>query len=327
MNGNVDLNFDYMDDLNLPKVEGVAQLPLDKFVRRKWINEEQETRWIENYKQNRGKIKPAVRTNDAANMACILVGSSPAIRNQVDILKNLNHNFILVSSNGAYQFLLENGIIPDYVVLIEARNHVVDDLKGASNGTKLVVSPFADPEILRLWKGGYENYMVGGGDRINNEILKDFEGKTDIDIGGGNVLNASLLWAYKYLMCRNFIMVGVSLCYYDDYYIDGRSTEHVMKNFEQTKGFHKAVDMYGEVVNTTSALLMYKTWLETYSKIMNIDLVNSTEDGILGVYPEPVSRDEDGLKFRLKYIPWINIAPLDNAIKAFTEKFNEFGGK
>lgn len=320
------INFDYMKALNLPSVEGISQVPLDEFVKRRWIDEEQENKWIENYEQNKGKIKPAIRTSDAFERTCILVGSSPAIKKQVDVLKRLNHNFILIASNGAYQFLLENDIIPDYVVLIEARNHVVDDLKGASNGTKLVTSPFVDPEILNNWKGDYETYMVGGGDKINDLILRDWEGKTDIDIGGGNVINASLLWTYKYLMCRNFIMIGVSLCYYDDYYINKRSTKYVSKTFEQTKGFHKAVDMYGEVVDTTSSLLMYKTWLETYSKLMEIELVNSTEDGILGVYPEPISRDEDGLKFRLKYIPWINIAPLSTAIRAFTQKFNDFGG-
>lgn len=322
----MEIDFDYMRDLNLPSIEGVQQIPLDAFVRTRWIDVEQEDRWIKNYKQNRDKIKPAIRTSDGFERACILVGSSPGIKKQVDTLKRLNHNFILISSNGAYQFLVKNGIIPDYVILIEARDHVVDDLKVSSNGTKLVVSPFVDPEILNTWGGDYENYMVGGGDRINEVLSRDWEGKSDIDIGGGNVINASLLWAYKYLMCRSFVMIGVSLCYYDDYYVDGRSTEYVMRDFEKSKGFHKAVDMYGEVVNTTAPLLMYKTWLETYSKLMGIELVNSTEDGILGVYPEPVNRDENGINFRVKYTPWINIAPLGATIKAFTRKFNDFGG-
>lgn len=321
----MDVNFDYMDDLNLPELEGVVKIPLDKFVRRKWVDEGQEDLWIKNYEINRDKIKPAIRTNDAMERACILVGSSPAIRKQVEVLKRLNHNFILISSNGAYKFLLENDIIPDYVVLIESRDHVVGDISESSNGTRLVTSPFVDPKVLETWKGDYETYMVGGGDRLNELMVND--GHTDIDVGGGNVINASLLWAYKYLMCRNFIMIGVSLCYYDDYYIDGRSTEHVMTDFENKKGYHKAADMYGEVVETTSPLLMYKTWLETYSKLMGIDLINSTEDGILGVYPEPVSIDDEGLKFKVKYLPWINIAPLSNAIEAFTRKFNDFGGK
>ena len=314
-------NFEYLDDL-IPEFEGLEKTSLDKLVRQKWVDEKQEQGWIENYKKIKHRLKPAKIRDDGINKACIIIGSSPAIEKQVDTLKNLGDNFILISSNGAYRYLCRNGIVPDYVFIMESREHVINDLTQPLNGTKLVASPFINAKILDNWGKNYENYLVGGGPKFTPMIEKDFE----VDIAGGNVVNTSLLWAYKYLRCRNFIFIGCSLCYYDDYYIDKKSTDNVLGDFEKQKGFYNAADMHGEVVNTTLPLLMYKVWLETYSSIMNIDMINSTEDGILGVYPKPIGRDKDGIKFQVHYLPWINIAPLEMAIRAFTKKFNNFGG-
>ncbi len=319
-----EVNFDYMKDLDVPVLDGMKRVCLDKFVRQKWTNHKQEDIWIKNYKENKDKLKPSAKSHDGAKKACILVGSSPAIKRQVNALKKISDDFILISSNGAYKFLLDNDIIPDYVMVIEGRDHVVGDVSEQKNGTKLITSPFVDPKIIENWQGDYLTYMVGGGDKFTPIIEQDWD---EIDIGGGNVINCALCWAYKYLMCNNFILIGVSLCFYDDYYVDGRSTEHVIDDFDMIKGFYKATDMYGEIVNTTLPLLMYKTWLETYSKEMKIDLVNSTEDGILGVYPIPITKDKNGINFKLGHVPWINIAPLSIAIEAFKQKFSDLGGK
>lgn len=77
--------------------------------------------------------------------------------------------------------------------------------------------------------------------------------------------------------------------------------------------------MYGQMVTVTPPLVMYKTWLETYIKYALKEgggsFVNSTEDGVLGVLPEPIKTDE-GWEFEPRYIPWINITPLYMAIEA-----------
>jgi hypothetical protein len=317
------MNLEYLNEL-IPEFEGLEQQSMTEFLEQRWINDEQEGMFIKNYKKNKHRIKRTTASNDGKRRACIIVGASSAVKKQIHLLKNLDDNFILVVCNNIYGYLLEHDIVADYVFLLEGRDHVIDDIKIKHNDTKLIVSPFVDSKILDSWGDNYETYLLGGGPKFTEMIREDFG---DIDIGGGNVTNTSILWAYKYLMCRNFILCGVGLSFKDDYYADGRSTKHVLQDFDGEVGLYNAVDMYGEVVYSTRPLLMYKTWLETHSKMLGIDLINSSEEGILGVYPEPIDRDENGINFRVKYLPWINIAPLHVAIEAFTEKFNDIGGK
>lgn len=308
-------NFDYMKLLEVPQVDGVHTIPLNDFVGMKgWVSEELRDIWRRNYLVNREKIVATKVSNKARQKCCILVGSSPAIKKQIELLKNIGDNFIIISSNGAYPYLVENGVNPDYVVLIEGREHVLRDMCFDSDA-KLVVSQFVDPLIYDIWKGPIETFFCGSGSL--DDLIK--EDGYEIDVAGGNVTNASFLWSYKYLGCRNYITIGSSLCYYDDYYVDGRSTKHVMDNLEENEYFN-AVDMYGKVARTTAPLLLYKTWLETYSRISGAEFINATEDGIFGVYPEPVEMKDDNLTYRVKYLPWISIAPLSLAIEAYNNK-------
>ena len=311
-------NFDYMRLLDVPQVDGIHSIPLNDFVGMKgWINDSIQDTWRKNYIANRNKIVVTKQSSEARKKCCILVGSSPAIKPQIKTLKNINENFIIISSNGAYPWLMQNGVEPDYVMLIEGRDHVVGDVSLKSNA-KLIVSQFVDPKIYDIWNGPIETFVcsaTGMEDLIKEDGL-------EVDVAGGNVLNASFLWSYKYLGCRNYITIGNSLCYYDDYYVDGRSTDHVMKNLKDHEHI-KAVDMQGNVVSTTAPLLLYKTWLETYSRISGADFINATEDGIFGVYPEPVEKTEDNIKFRVKYLPWISIAPLSLAIEAYNNKLED----
>lgn len=328
-NKRANLDFDYFDLLEVKEVDGLGKIPLNDFIGKSWINDETDALWVKNYKANREKIKPPIKTYKGKDKVCILVGASPAINKQLETLKRLkyNDNFIILSSNTVLRRLIENGIEPDYAFAIEARNHIVEDLDVDAWNCELVCSPFVDPNALSAWKGPVSFYILGGGKKYSKLLKEDLGGRHEIDIGGGNVVSTSMLWAYKYLQCRKFIFIGTSLCYYDDrYYHDNRSTEYVGQDISQWKGKYQALDIYGKAVDTTPALTMYKVWLETFMRhAEGVDFLNCTEDGILGVYPEPVSFNNGTAQFKTKYIPWINIVPLKTAIMAFNNSL--IGGK
>jgi hypothetical protein len=86
----------------------------------------------------------------------------------------------------------------------------------------------------------------------------------------------------------------------------------------------KAVDIYGEIVNVTPAQLSYKTWLENFIRhAPGGTFTNCTEDGILGVVPEILSLDGEDGTYTIRYLPWINIIPFADTVKAYNEKFKE----
>ena len=312
-----ELNFDYIKDLTGNSEEII---PMDEFMERTWVNPELESKWYDNYSKNKSSIQPAKQRNDGR--VAILVGASPGINKNYEVLKNIDDNFVIISSLPAAKFLVDNDIIPDFVFAVDAAYHNLDDLDFDHSGTTLVTSPFVMPEILNAWTGKAETYLLGGGKGFNETIIEDW-GKHDI--GGGNVISAAYLWAYKYLQCRHFIVMGVSLCFYKDYYFDGRKKPN--ETPDEYNGWYNAVDIYGEVVSTTPTLTMYKTWFETYVKHINEhgggSFINSTEDGILGAYPELVASDKEESTFRLKFIPWISIVPLSVAIEGHKLRLRE----
>jgi hypothetical protein len=305
------------------EVRGVIQLDVDSFIKQKWVPEFIDDIWLDHFKQNLPNLVPSKQTYIGLNKVVVLVGASPAIKKQVEQYKSLDENFIIVSSNGAYKFLVENGIIPKYVFVVEGRTHVEKDFEIFTEGTTLVAAPYVSPKIIKNWKGPIEFYLLGGSTKYASEIKKYFR-EDQLDVGGGNVISTAMLWAYKYLMCRHFIFTGVSLCYYEDYYWDKRDTSHVCSKEVFEDKVIKCVDMYGKIANITPSLCMYKTWLEAQTKFApDATFTNSTEDGVFGVYPQPIGRDGDDIQFQLKFIPWINIVPLSMAIEAYKKHFKE----
>jgi hypothetical protein len=305
--------------LDVPHVEGLGTIDLNGFVGRDWTDAGLRKIWIKNYLKNKLNIINRESKQRFDNNCCVLVGSSPSVQNQIKALKRVAclKNFKIIACNGIYKWLLKNDIIPDYVFLVEGRSHVLSDINKPNDKTTLVVSPFVDPEVFNIWRDNIEVYICGGGDDFDEIIRKDYD---DLNITGGNVVNTSFLWAYRYLGCRDFIATGVALSYKNDYYFDNRSTEHVMGDNIHTV---HAVDMYGDVVKTTTPLLLYKVWLETYSRISGADFVNATEEGILGVYPEPTAYEDGNISGRVKYLPWMSIAPLELAIDAYNNKLED----
>ena len=317
----IEMQFDYLSDLT-NKVDGLDHINLQKFVKDGWVGEELENKFIANYEINKNKAELSDALEPQPSKTCILIGASPAVNKQIETLKTIDENFILVSSNKVYQLLVESGIQPDFVFAVEARPHIKTHLLCGSKGkTKLIVSPFVYPEVIDDWDGEKYFYPVGGGKRFNKIIEEDFVCR---DVSGGNVINTSMVWAYKYLACRDFIIIGTSLCYYDDYYYDSAPVDTIGTDLKKWDKYF-ACDIYGKAVKTTPVLTMYKTWFECYSKYANCNFINATEDGILGVYLDPINYDKESgdMSFRVKYIPWINIVPLDVAIKGYKLKFKE----
>ena len=290
-----------------------------------WISEEADNRWYDNYEKNKKFLRPMDIT-DQHNKTYILVGSSPAVKRNVHFLKDLDDRFEVIACNATAKMLQDKGINFKYVMTIEGGHHISKDFDFDSSDKVLIASPFACPDAYTKWRGEAYTYFLSGGKKYKEAFEKDWAGKVDIDIGGGNVISSAYLWAYKYLRARHFVVIGMSLCYYDgkEYYFDGR--EKPNDPLDQWRTWLKAMDIYGNIVTSTPPLLMYKQWLETYTKYAaeyGGSFINSTEDGILGVLPKPI--EVDGLKVRLKpvYIPWLSIVPLYHSIQAHKTRMED----
>lgn len=318
--GQVKLDVSYFERVLDKDSAPFEMLNMEEWIETKKIPDFLDEIWLANYGEIKNRIVRFPATMAGKNKVAIMVGASPAINKNYEALRKIDQNFIVICTPTCLKFLLERDIIPDYVIAIEGRDHWLDDFDCDTSDLHLIAGPFVPPAALDKWKGTIHWYVMGGGEKFHNEIAKDFE---DLDVGGGNAINTGFLWAYKYLHCRQFIFMGVSLCYYDDYYFDGRPQP--IEPLEQYGYLFQAMDIYGELVKTTPTMLQYKTWLEAALEaslgFAHGEFVNSTEDGILGVLPD--LKIEDGmLRGRPKYLPWLNIIPLELAVDGYKRKLN-----
>ena len=319
MQDNCAIDFNYLNKIGLDKPTwGVTPFELNDFVGPEWVADWLDELWCENYSVNKNKgIPKCSRSWEGRGKAVVFVGASPAVLKNIDTLKTLGDDFIIVACNGIYGKLLQEGVRVDYIFALEARPHIAGDFTIQDEHAELIVSPFVAPAVLEAWKGKTSMYYLGGGRKYSAML------ETDTDIGGGNALNTAACWAYKYLNARDFIFIGMSFCYYDDYYFDGRTTEHVCKFDEKSKNI-KAIDMYGKMVQVTPSQLMFKTWLENFvAQAKDAHFINATEDGILGVVPEILSFDGTDGTYTLKYLPWISIIPFNMAVDSYRRLFME----
>ncbi len=52
---------------------------------------------------------------------CAIVGGAPSVKNYLEEIKDLPPSTMIFSVNGTHDYLLENGIFPDYFVMMDAR--------------------------------------------------------------------------------------------------------------------------------------------------------------------------------------------------------------
>jgi hypothetical protein len=287
------------------------------------IHGELDELWARNYTANRDKIQKFPQMNWGRNKVAVLVGASPSLKKNYKVLHELNENYIVITTPTTLKFLLDEGIQPDVVFACEGRDHWLNDIVCDTRNLMLIGSPFLPPEVLEMWQGCCYHYILRGGEKYDKMIQEDYP---DLwDVGGGNSLSTAFLWSFKYLMCRRFVFVGTSFCHYaGNYYYDDRPQP--VEKLDRWN-FLKAMDIHGNIVNTTPTLLSYKVWLEAAMRSAfnkyQAEFVNCTEDGILGVWPE-VEEERDGVYYgRKRYIPWMSVAPFEMTINAYTEMFKE----
>ena len=221
-NFEVEMDFNYFKDII--DSSGMKMIdPNDLVKKESWVPDSLDDIWYENYQKNKPKINP-VFTKDWRDKTFIIVGSSPAIKRNTHFLKSLDDNFVIVSCNASAKYLIDNGVRVDYVFAIEGQHHIEKDFDFDTSNLTLISSPNVSHRALHKWRGDNYTYFLSSGKRYKQALLKDWGGRVNIDIGGGNVVSTAYLWAYRYLSARHIVVTGMSLCYYDNepYYFDGR---------------------------------------------------------------------------------------------------------
>ena len=270
--------------------------------------------WLENMYENmhlwneHGCIQDLLRLGK--NKATIGVGAGPSFNINKDQFKQVaevdgiqeweERDFIIIASNHQFKPLLKMGIIPDFVLLVDAGTKGVyeqlcEDIPEEGQYTTLITGIHCSPKIVNGWidQGRSIKFFLSTSPDLQ-DAFKDTLGKDPdkykIELGG-NVLNGAWMVSLSILQSTVYIALGNDLSYplhddiqkrRDDYYADGDYTTNApetgsgrdeAKIGKKWGGFslkRKKIitgkDRYDyelDEVGTSHTLWVYKTWLES----------------------------------------------------------------
>lgn len=211
--------------------------------------------------------------------AGIIIGGSPILKRQWKELKEADDRFVKIAVNSSAQFLVEHGIIPDYVVYIDGKTspNWSLDLGKAGENIILLTSLFANPKILQAWSGKIIiiPHKVGSCPEEMKKLKRRWKAK--YIPSGGNAFNSAIMTLMLCTEVKIFLLAGNELSWKKQYYAHGNTgldAEH----------HYFATDVKGRKVRTHVALYNYKVWLEHLVALSYPQYVFfNCSEGLLGV--------------------------------------------
>jgi hypothetical protein len=268
--------------------------------------------WRENLLKNKALF---IKGNpDLAGLAVFVVGAGPSLDKNVGDLKLVSERGVILCVDAALRFLLESGVKPEFCMMIDGSEKMVDMVKGCdTEGITLVCTPSACPAVVADWKGPrfFVNTPYVGGDRKHNmfpftrdvrttremkqgeELVLhenyevNFEGVNTVVSCGGNVSTAAHHFALTHLRGQVAVFVGMDYSWkYESHHYCGHDHADNAKARSGVfgaapSGTHK--DSNGDDVNTNLSLLAFKRWHEQFARQARGSVANATEGGILGI--------------------------------------------
>jgi len=282
--------------------------------------------WSNNIKKNKRFWRKHKKLRDLTGLgrgkAVIGIGAGGSFNKNKDVLKHfvtsgVGKSFITIAANHQLKPLLEMGVVPDYVLLVDSSDVVMDqltkDIPEEASRTQLITGAYANPKVIKEWdKQGrgvvFFTPAIAWGREIAKKYLK--RGYVDHEIElGGNVLNAALMIGCGVLQSSVFMGVGNDLSFglNDDldkqrkgYYADGDYSTNIGTGQDEGVsdkrwlGFsmeRKGTKHYSFTLNkvgVSETLWAYKVWLECTmmgltKEPIYLNYFNCTEGGVLGV--------------------------------------------
>ncbi len=277
--------------------------------------------WLETIRANRPFVKKYGWACEAfqstgKRKASVIMGASPAINRQVNLLKKLQYDpdFILIGISSGLKFLAENDIKPKYCFVAEFQEIVLKWFEGVPEdfmkGITLIADIHTNPKVMDIWKGEVKflgTYsVINGIDKKTKKWMNPVNGIGRFFPALGSQHGQATAFASICLESPVVIFVGSEFGFPSknpkDKYYANRDDE---KDFWDRKAH---TDIYGNVYYTTLWLLQNKYIIEDWAGKMSATtfFFNATEAGILGV---------DGHGETARQIPWIVPLHLDMAIR------------
>lgn len=204
-----------------------------------------------------------------------IVAAGPSLDKNINILKDVGEKGIILATGTVFRKLMNEGIIPDYVIVTDANKRVYAQIRGLEKNTvPMLFLSTAYSGFAEKYKG--DKYIIMQKGYSNAE---DYARHNDLELyeTGGSVATIALDIGIR-LGCRRIVFLGLDLAYTDDYvHASGTSRRELDDNSDLIE----TVDIYGNPIKTTKVLNIYRKWIEDRIKdVTDIEIIDATEGGV-----------------------------------------------
>jgi hypothetical protein len=229
----------------------------------------------------------------------VLAGSGPSLKRNAKHLKNKGdicvvsclHNFGMFEDLGVmgpndYYLTLDAGEITIPEMLEAGKKYTEEEYWARTKDRTLICSIYSPTILLDKWQGRKLFFFAP---TPNDELKKHISGLLDFNKVpcfqvGGNALGACFYYARAILGAGPVIFIGA------DFSFDYAHKFHPWENTYQFAGVVPCVDIYGNRVFSWQSYVNFAAWL-TFQAMggqggNNHIMINATEGGILGAYPD-----------------------------------------
>jgi hypothetical protein len=339
-----------------------------------WLSKQWESNARNNYDNGLWKKHGPLRKDCfglGRNKAIVGIGAGASLKKNYHVLKRIvaedgrkdwrDRDFVFVASNHMYKPLLNDGIIPDFVILADGSDvvmdHLIKNVPANGQNTILIAGVHCSPKVLKKWskQGRSIRFYISASGEMEHTVKAHYgiDPKPYMALQGGNVINSA--WSMGMMVLRStvFMALGNDLSFpsvpdmekrREGYYADGDYSANIAnqrdeaKSTKQWMGFtlersriitndvNKKYHIKLDVVGTTSSLWVYKTWLEANaigSAFKNIPYhyYNCTEGGIAGVMCKDDS--DEGLPNQENWFMLDDVCPRYHT-RMFEDAIDEF---
>ena len=249
--------------------------------------------WIENARANRMLVRQwgwATELQDAhSGRTSVLLGASPAIKKQLDQLRELQKDsrFVFIGITSGLKYMLESGIVPKYCMIADADPKMARFWEGLdmdlTKDTTLIASLCVHPDLLKMWKGKIKFLAIDSDDKeVNRKIDKWYRPVNGVGrpfFALSSQYNTGAALAYTVFRTHILIFVGNELSFKDE------STPYYVDRPDIKDSWDKAphINIFGDKVYTNYNFMALKIALEDFLGKVPGFFFNATEAGIFGV--------------------------------------------
>jgi hypothetical protein len=134
-----------------------------------------------------------------------LVASGPSVAGQLDVIREMAKTSLIVAIKDAHDWLIDNGVIPDFALAIDPQEHRISFHK-PNTGVEYMIASQCHKAMFDNLEGQkvtiWHPYVMKGQDRPKNSLL----------IGGGTTSGLRAISLFYVLGWRHFALFGFDSC-------------------------------------------------------------------------------------------------------------------